>query len=94
MEATTIKRADSWFRGLKGGRLEVSLVGVTTDGVPLKMRASGAEAPIWKVVEMFEEMTGCAVEAEWRRPPRTGPRPMAGQLDLTEALTEVAEDGA
>ncbi len=83
--AEVINRTDSWFRQLKGGRLEVHLVG-SVEGVPLKMRASGPEDAIWKAVSMFEEMTGVAVEGEWRRPPRTGARPLDGQLTIMEQL--------
>lgn len=74
---------DNWFRKLKDDRLEVFL---QAEG--LKLRASGAEADIWRLVEQFEELTGVAVEGEWRRPPRTGSRPLEGQLSLMEEPRE------
>lgn len=80
--ATEKEPKSNWFRPLKGDRLEVSLSGVTTDGMPIKVRASGPEASIWRVVEMFEEMTGAQVVGDWKRPPRTGSRPLDGQLTI------------
>lgn len=79
--ATTVPSGtlDNWFRRLKDDRLEVC---VRAKGV--KLRASGPEEHVWKLVEAFEEQTGVAVEGEWRRPPRTGARPLAGQLTLGE----------
>jgi hypothetical protein len=91
MEAGTVSRTDSWYRHLKNDRLEVFLVG-DIDGCPLKMRASGPTDRMWEVVAMFEEMTGCAVDGTWLRPPRTGARPLEGQLNIIEALAE-EEDG-
>lgn len=79
-------RSDSWFRPLKDDRLEVYLVGKTLDDVPIKVRASGAAVHVWRVVEMFEEMTGKEVVGDWKRPPRTGARPLAGQLSIMEQL--------
>lgn len=81
----------NWFRPLKDDRLEVSLVGVTLDGAPIKMRASGPEAAVWSVVEWFEEMTGKEVVADWKRPPRSGPRPLDGQLTM-ELESDDGED--
>lgn len=70
---------DNWFRKLKGDRLEVC---IKASG--LRMRASGPELDVWKLVEAFEERTGVAIDGEWRRPPRTGSRPLEGQLTLGE----------
>lgn len=78
--------SDNWFRPLKDDRLEVCLAGQTPDGVAIRMRASGAQEPIWQVVAMFEEMTGKEVVGDWKRPPRTGSRPIEGQLSITEQL--------
>lgn len=76
MPATKKKAADNWFRSLKNDRLEISLAGKT----------SGPKEPIWQVVAMFEEMTGQQVVGDWKRPPRTGARPLVGQLSITEQL--------
>jgi hypothetical protein len=76
----------SWFRNLKGGRLEVCLKGSMPEGSNMKMRASGLERDVWKMVTMFEEMTGREVVGDWKRPPRSGARPIAGQLDIEELL--------
>lgn len=88
MSANAVTSRESWFRELKDDRLEVNLVGKTADGVPVKMRASGPKDAVWKCVEMFEEMTGKEVVGEWRRPPRTGPRPLEGQLTIMEEPSE------
>lgn len=74
----------NWFRALKDDRLEVCLAGHSADGVGIKMRASGPAADIWRMVEMFEEMTGKEVVGDWRRPPRIGPRPLDGQLSIMD----------
>lgn len=87
MSATATKQpTDNWFRPLKRDRLEVCLKGLAEDGTPLKMRASGPKDAVWRCVEMFEEMTGKEVVGEWKRPPRAGARPLAGQLSITEQL--------
>lgn len=86
MAATDTEAApkDNWFRPLKNDRLEVSLrVG------DHKMRASGPQDDVWRLVEHFEELTGVAVEGDWKRAPRRGPRATEGQLDLTMALGEL-----
>jgi hypothetical protein len=86
MSVTAIKQpTDNWFRSLKNDRLEVCLAG-RIDGTPLRIRASGPKDHIWKVVEMFEEMTGIEVVGEWKRSPRSVARPLAGQLSITEQL--------
>lgn len=95
MDATATKQPSvNWFRTLKGDRLEVCLAGKTEDGVPLRMRASGTKEHVWEVVDMFEEMTGLTVEAYVKRPPRSGARPLAGQLAIFEQLRSEDEDGA
>lgn len=74
------KEPANWFRKLQDERLEVSL---RANGV--KLRASGPEATIYELVEWFEQKTGRAVAGtNWHRPLRTGPRPMPGQLAITE----------
>lgn len=88
MESGTIKRSESWYRQLKGDRLEVKLTGQTSDGVAVKVRASGPTEQMWQVVAMFEEMTGTAVNGAWLRPPRSGAKPLEGQLTIIEALEE------
>jgi hypothetical protein len=92
MEAGTSKRTDSWFRKLKDECIEVHLVAEMVFGGRLKIRASGPEAEMWRVVALFEELTGKAVEADWRRPPRMGPRPMRGQITIEEALDAGPDD--
>lgn len=78
--ATTVEQpSENWFRRLKDDRLEVCL---KADG--LRLRASGSEAEVWQLVELFEELSGLAVEGEWRRPPRTGSRPLDGQLTMDD----------
>lgn len=92
MEAATIKATDSWYRELKDDRLEVKLVGQTPDGVVVKIRASGPKDQMWQVAAMFEDMTGTAVNGSWLRPPRSGAKPLEGQLTIIEALEETDED--
>lgn len=74
-------KSDNWFRNLKADRLEVC---IKDEASGLRLRASGPQDDIWKLVERFEELSGIAVDGEWRRPPRTGSRPLAGQLTLGE----------
>lgn len=76
------KAIEGWFRSLKDGRLEVLL-----KTPEVRIRVSGSPERIWQAVEMFEEWTGLQVEgnAEWRRPPRTGKRALAGQLTIDQA---------
>lgn len=84
---------DNWFRPLKNGGLEVSLRTADADGKRgLKLRASGAEADVWQLVERFEELVGAEVSGDWKRPPRTGPRVQEGQLDLTQQLESGDDD--
>lgn len=75
----TAQPGENWFRPLKGDRLEVCL---KAEG--LRLRASGPEGDVWRLVEAFEEMTGVEVQGEWLRPPRRGGRPMAGQLTMDQ----------
>lgn len=85
--ATTVETPpqENWFRHLQDDRLEVCL---KAEG--LRMRASGPELYVWKLVEMFEEMTGIAINGEWRRPPRTGARQLDGQLTMDQLESEGA----
>lgn len=85
--ATTVETPpqENWFRRLKDDRLEVCLkVGA------LRLRASGTEPEVWRLVEVFEELTGVAINGEWRRPPRTGQRPLDGQLTMDQLEFEGA----
>ena len=86
IEQPAPKRTECWFRPLRDDRLEIYLVGTALNGEPVKVRASGAQEAIWELVEWFEQITGREVVGDWRRPPRIGPRPMAGQLSITEQL--------
>lgn len=73
-------KVEGWFRELDDNRLEIFL---KARGV--KIRSSGGREGMFELVEWFENMTGLRVEnPKLRRPPRRGPRPMAGQLDMTE----------
>lgn len=84
MEASTTTPVEAqpnenWFRPLKDDRLEVCL---KVNG--LRLRASGPELDVWALVEQFEQRTGVAIDGEWRRPPRTGQRPLEGQLTMDQ----------
>lgn len=68
---------ENWFRPLKDDRLEVCL---KAKGV--RLRASGTSPEVWKLVELFETLTGAEITADWKRPPRTGSRPLDGQLTI------------
>lgn len=78
--------AEGWFRELADDRLEVFL---KAEG--RKVRAHGRREEMFELVEWFEEKTGVAVKGEWLRPSRRGPRPIKGQLDMTE-MTEPMPD--
>lgn len=78
--------AQGWFRELAGDRLEVFLKTETR-----KVRAHGPRDEMFELVEWFEQKTGVAVRGSWRRPPRRGPLPIKGQLDMTE-MTEALPD--
>lgn len=86
MAVITKQPTENWYRQLKGDRIEVCL----KQGA-LRMRASGTEAEVWKLVEAFEELSGAEAVGEWRRPARTGARQLAGQLSITEQLE--SDDG-
>lgn len=90
---TTEKVPDCWFRRLTDERMEIML---RADGV--KVRASGPEATMFELVEWFEDKTGKRVSSPaWRRPPRTGPHAIPGQVELDDvgeplAMTELSSD--
>lgn len=64
----------------------------------VKLRASGAEGEMFGLVEWFEDLTGKRVSSPaWRRPPRRGPRPIPGQVELDDvgeplAMQELSSD--
>jgi hypothetical protein len=64
----------------------------------LKLRASGPEERVWELVEWFEDKSGKRVSSPtWRRPPRSGPRQIPGQVELDDvgeplAMTELSSD--
>jgi hypothetical protein len=76
-----------WFRQLEGGGLEIFL-----KHGPLKVRAHGSREEMFELVDWFEEKAGVKIQGDWRRPPRRGPQPIAGQqtFDIPEiAMTEL-----
>lgn len=80
---------EGWFRPLADDRLEVLL---SAEGY--RLRASGPEEYVFALVECWEERTGLSVESvrgNWKRPPRTGSRPMAGQLSIGELSSHEPE---
>lgn len=79
--------AQGWFRELADDRLEVFL---KAEG--RKVRAHGPRAEVFELVEWFEAKTGVAVKADWRRPPRRGPRPLKGQLDMLHTDEPIPEE--
>jgi hypothetical protein len=85
-----------WFRRLNR---EVASMEVMLRHGDLKLRASGPEATMFELVEWFEDRTGKVVTSPtWRRPPRSGPRPIPGQVELDDvgspyvAMTELSSD--
>lgn len=78
-----MSQIEGWFRRLENGRLEIHLKVRDVEGIQdRKIRASGPEAEMFELVTWFEEKTGMLVASpKWRRV-RTGPKPMAGQIEL------------
>lgn len=73
-------QTEAWFRKLaEEGTIEIFL-----KAGDRKIRAHGPEAEMYELVAFFEEKTGLRINGDWRRPPRSGPRPIEGQLDITE----------
>lgn len=88
------KPPDNWFRKLQDGRMEVAL---RAKGV--KVRASGTEEQMQDLVFWFEVTTDSTVEGPtWKRPLRTGPRPIPGQVEIDDpgepplAMPELSSD--
>lgn len=80
-------KVEGWFSQLTEGRVEVF---AKANGH--KIRASGPEPFVAALVEVWEAQTGLEVRsAAWRRTPRTGPKPLKGQLDLT-TMPELQSD--
>lgn len=71
------KATDGWFRELKDGRMEAML-----KAPGIRLRISGSPERVWAAVELFEEWTGKQVAGDWKRPPKRGARPIAGQTDI------------
>lgn len=93
-EAAKPKPPDCWLRKLQNDRLEICL---KSDGV--KVRASGTEEQMQDLVFWFEVATGRTVSAPtWKRPLRTGPRPIPGQVEIDDtgepplAMPELSSD--
>ena len=81
-------KAEGWFRRLTNGAdIEVFLKTDTH-----KIRASGPESDIFEFVDLYERVTGTQVEADWRRV-RRDPRPMAGQLSMSELSLDATVEG-
>lgn len=86
MDAKPTERAtDAWFRELNDGRLEVMC-----KAPGARIRVSAPEEQAWEAVELFEQWTGLAVQAERR--PRKRVRPAPGQLSMTELQSEGEND--
>lgn len=74
------KEPPCWFRRLQDSRMEIML-----RAGDVKVRASGREAEMFELVEWFEDKTGKRVSSpEWRRPARSGARPIPGQVELDD----------
>lgn len=50
----------------------------------VRLRVSGTKEQVFAAVELFEGWTGKSVDGDWRRPPRTGPRPLKGSISMDE----------
>lgn len=79
----------SWYRKLADGRIEV-LVRTATH----RLRASGPEAYVYALVELFEEQAGATISGNWARPPRRGKRPLPGSISLFERTDADDDDDA
>lgn len=58
----------------------------------VRLRVSGTKGQVFEAIELFEQWTGKAVDGEWRRPPRRGPRPMQGAISMDEIGWSAADD--
>ena len=74
---------ENWYRQLKDDRIEVCL---KAEG--LRMRASGPEVAIWRLIEVFEQLTGAQAVGNWKRPLPKGPRQLDGQIAMLEEPSE------
>jgi hypothetical protein len=75
-------KVQGWVSQLDGDRLEIYLKVENAEGIDSrKIRASGPTADMYELVDWFEAKTGMRVNVPNR--PHTGPKPMAGQMELT-----------
>lgn len=88
-------KIEGWFRQLDGDRMEIFLKVESKSAPDRKLRASGPTEEMYELVDWFEQNTGLRFSSpKWRRV-RKGHRPLAGQVDMLELLSEdkVEEDG-
>jgi hypothetical protein len=88
-------KIEGWFRKLDGDRMEIFLKVESKDMPDRKIRASGPETEMYELADWFEQNTGLRFSSpKWRRV-RKGHRPLAGQVDMMELLSEdkVEDDG-
>lgn len=78
---------EGWIKSLDNDRLEIFL---KTEGVlgieDRKIRASGKRDEMYELVDWFEAKTGLTVNVPQRL--RTGPQPLAGQMDMLQLSSE------
>lgn len=82
-------KVEGWFRPLEDGRLEVLL-----KTAKFRVRCSGTEEQVNRVADLFEEITGTLVNGPdsdvfTRR--RSGPKPIMGQMNLTDVMPDEDE---
>lgn len=84
---------EGWVRKLEGDRLEIFLKVERMQGVrDRKIRASGPTQEMYELVDWFEGKTGLTVNVPDR--PRTGPRPIAGQIGMELDMGQMTEEVA